>query len=131
MDGQRSTQSPGDGATPAGPLREIFSDAMRYWEPRRVTYNVILMAVVVAWLVLTWPHFRGMLTPHSLLLLLILAALANACYCAAYMADVSMQYTLLRAAWRRGRWGLWLAGMVLAIALANYWIADEIYPYVR
>ena len=131
MDRQRSTQSPGGGTTPAGPLREIVSDAMRYWEPRRITYNLVLMAVVVAWLVFTWPHFRGMLTLHSLLLLLILATLANACYCAAYLADVSMQYTLLRAVWRGRRWGLWLAGMVLAMALANYWIADEIYPYVR
>ena len=34
------------------------------------------------------------------------------------------------ALWRRWRWLLWLAGVMLAAALAYYWIADEIYPYV-
>jgi hypothetical protein len=33
--------------------------------------------------------------------------------------------------WRRRRWVLWLAGVIFAIVLTNYWIVDEIYPYVR
>jgi hypothetical protein len=71
------------------------------------------------------------MTPRSLLLLLILAILANVCYCAAYLADVPLQRTIFQAVWRRRRWGLWLAGTAFAIILANYWIADEIYPYAR
>jgi hypothetical protein len=31
----------------------------------------------------------------------------------------------------RRRLALWLAGMVFAIVFANYWIADEIYPFVN
>jgi len=42
-----------------------------------------------------------------------------------------MQSSSFRAAWRHWRWRLWLAGTLFAMALANYWIADEIYPYVR
>jgi|ERR1700674_286829 hypothetical protein len=110
---------------------EAMRDAIRYWEPRRVVYNLILTAVVVAWLVLTWPHFRPALTIQSLLPLLVLAALANVCYSAAYLADIAMLRSPVRSIWRRRRWGLWLAGTVFAIMLACYWIADEIYPAVN
>jgi hypothetical protein len=42
-----------------------------------------------------------------------------------------MQWSALGNLWRRLRWALWLAGMLLAILLANYWISDEIYPFIR
>ncbi len=40
-------------------FREIISDALAYWERRRVGFNLVLGAIVVGWVVLTWPHFRG------------------------------------------------------------------------
>ena len=129
MDRPNSIQSPDSGGAPPGELRRILGDAIRYWEPRRLGYSLILVAVVVGWLALTWPHFRGAFTLESLLSLSVLAVLANVCYCAAYLADVPMQSSTFRAVWRRRRWALWLAGTLFAIALANYWIADEIYPY--
>jgi hypothetical protein len=61
----------------------------------------------------------------------VLSILANVVYCTAYLADVPMQYSLFRAAWRQWRWSLWTVGMIFAVVIANYWIADEIYPYVR
>jgi hypothetical protein len=130
MDGQRPAQSLESGAGPSSPTREIFSDAIRYWEPRRIPYNLVLTVVVLAWLILTWPHFRQAMTLQHLFFLFVLAALANVCYCAAYLVDVPMQCSLVRTDWRRWRWGLWLMGMLLAIVVANYWIVDEIYPYV-
>jgi len=118
--------------TPApDPFRGLLADAIRFWEPRRVAYNLVLVAVVAGWLLATWPHFRPLLTPASLLLFAILALLANACYCAAYLLDITMQYSSLKAVWRRRRWGLWLAGTLFAMVLANYWIVDEIYPFVH
>ena len=131
MDAQHSIPSPVHGGGQPGALREILGDAIRYWEPRRIAYNVVLAVVVVAWLALTWPHFRGAMHPGALVFLAVFAMLANICYCAAYMADIPIQCTLFRVAWRRRRWGLWLAGMLFATLLANYWIADEIYPYVQ
>jgi hypothetical protein len=110
--------------------REILDDALRYWERRRIAYNAALVAVVGLWVLLTWPHFSGALSLKSLTILMVLAAGANICYCAAYVADIPMQYSSMRASWRRWRWGLWLAGTVFALLLANYWIADEIYSYV-
>ena len=77
---------------------EMVRRAIRYWEPRRITFNLVLAAVMVAWLVLTWPHFRPAFTLQSLLAITALAAIANAFYCAAYHRHVHNVYTLGRCA---------------------------------
>jgi len=104
-----------------------LATAARFWEPRRIPYNAILAAVVVIWIVGTWPHFRGAMNLVDLLRLMVLAALANACYCAAYLVDLAMQRSRFVDTWLRSRWGLWLAGTAFAVLLEWYWIADEIY----
>lgn len=111
-------------------FKAIFREAVRYWEPRRVVYNIVLVAVVAGWVVFTWPHFRPAFTLQVLLALLVLAAIANACYCAAYLAETVVQRSPFRTTWLHTRWLLWLAGTLFAAALAWYWIADEIYPCV-
>jgi len=111
------------------PLREILADAVRYWEPRRIGYNALLAAVFLGWVVFTWPHFRGAFTLSNVAALAVLALLANLCYCAAYLVDIPLQYSPLRALWRERRRVLWLLGAILAAALTWYWIADEIYPF--
>jgi hypothetical protein len=108
-----------------------LKEAARFWEPRRIAYNLVLTAVVAGWFILTWPHFRPALNLPSLLPMLVLAAMANACYCAASLADVLLQLSPLRVSWRNRRWSLWLAGTLFAVLLACYWIADEIYPSIR
>jgi len=111
-------------------FKVLLREAMHYWEPRRLVYNIVLVAVVAGWLVFTWPHFRPAFTMQVLLVLFVLAAIANACYCTAYLVDTAMQRSPFRTTWLRARWLLWLAGTLFAAALAWYWIADEIYPYV-
>jgi hypothetical protein len=105
--------------------------AGRFWEPRRVVYNLVLAAVAVIWLVATWPHFRGAMTLTSFLPLAVLALLANVCYSAAYLVDISMQNSAPSTILDRQRWVLWLLGTLFAIVVENYWIVDEIYPSVR
>jgi len=121
-------------ALPQPPLvssRTFLADAIRFWEFRRIFYNLVLSIVVVAWLILTWPHFRPAFTLTSLLFLVIMGLLANACYCAAYLVDIPIQHSTLCAVWRRWRWALWLVGTLFAVLFENYWIVDEIYPFVR
>ena len=130
METPHPTQSQHFGTSPSGPSRGLLADAIRYWEPRRIVYNLVLAAVVLAWIVLSWPHFRPALALSSLPPMVFLALVANVCYCAAYLVDISFQDSSLGAVWKRRRWGLWLLGTLLAILLANYWIADEIYPFV-
>lgn len=109
---------------------EVLRDAIGYWEPRRLWYNAALTALVGCWVALTWPHFRPAFTLASLSKLIVLAALANVCYSAAYLVDAAAQRSSLRAAWRQRRWLLWLFGTLFALAVSHYWIADEIYPFV-
>lgn len=116
---------------PRGLFGRTFGDAVRFWERGRLIYNAALTTVAIIWLVASWPHFQPALTLSSLLKLLVLALLANACYCAAYVVELPMQEQSLRAIWAKRRWILWLVGTLFAIAFENYWIADEIYPYVR
>lgn len=111
-------------------FRGILSDAIGYWERRRILYNLLLTAVVITWIVATWPHFRPAFRWDSFVALMVLAVLANLCYCAAYFADLPMQYSTFREFWRNWRWILWLGGTLFAILFANYWIADEIYSFV-
>lgn len=105
--------------------------AGRYWEPRRLPYNLVIITVGIIWLVATWPHFRDALTWSLLGPLAVLWLLGNVCYCAAYLVEVPMQRFVLASAWDQRRHWLWLAGMLVAVLAENYWIADEIYPFVR
>ena len=91
-------------------------------------YNLLLSSVVVFWLAGTWPHFRPALVPSTLLPLSFLALLANICYSAAYLVDIPLQRSTPSALWNRYRWLLWIFGILFALLLENYWIADEIYP---
>jgi glucan phosphoethanolaminetransferase (alkaline phosphatase superfamily) len=109
-------------------IHEVLSDAIRYWEPRRAVYNLALAGVVGVFAVLFRTEIRGHLSFETILALLVLAVLANVCYCAAYVADVPMQLSVFRDAWRRWRWMLWLFGVLFGVALAWYWVGDEILP---
>ena len=131
MRDEQPTQTAGFGEMPEGSFRGLMKDAVRYWEVRRVIYNAALFAVCVVWLVATWPHFRPAFAWWAVPPMAFLALVANICYSAAYLVDIPMQQSSMGKVWRNRRWGLWVAGTVFAIVLANYWIADEIYPDVH
>jgi hypothetical protein len=125
-----TTSNPPDNSSPES-FRATWANAIRYWEPRRLFYNLVLTAVVFTWIAASWPHFRPAFNLTALFLLVILGLIANACYCAAYLIDIPLQQSSLAARWKNRRWTLWWIGMLFAVLLANYWIADEIYPFVQ
>lgn len=131
MDTLHPTPSQRLAKSPSDPFRESLANAIRFWELRRLLYNSLLSTVALVWLVATWPHFQPALTLFSLLRFAVLALLANLCYCAAYLVDIPVQLSPSRAFWIRRRWVLWLLGTLFAIVFENYWIADEIYPFVN
>jgi hypothetical protein len=104
--------------------------AVQFWEPRRLWYNGLLTLVVLLWLLLTWPHFRPALTLVALGRMMVLALLANVAYSFAYGAEFFFEGIWPRAWRRRFRSGVLVLGMLGALVLENYWIADEIYPDV-
>ena len=125
--------SAGGGSPPQshGSLRGTLREAIRFWEPRRIWYNLALLLLSLVWVVRTWPHFRPAVVLPHLPEALALAGLANLCYCAAYVVELGLDQSAAGGD-RRWRWrrALWVAGTVFALLLAQYWIGDEIYPSV-
>ena len=117
-------------ATPlASPIAEL-RHAARFWEYRRLFYNLALFAVTLVWILASWPHFRPAFAWAALPPLLALALLANLCYSAVYLVELPLARSAIAAQWIRWRWALWVFGTLFAVLLENYRIADEIFPYV-
>ena len=104
------------GPTPPPTLRSIWSDCLSYWEFRRLIYNGILTFVVVTQLTSlhAWPLLA---TPKALLGMIVAIALANLCYCSAYVVDLAVQHSNFRETWLRGRGTLFGLGCILGAAL--------------
>ena len=114
------TVEPSNHSKPA--FGELASNAIRYWEPRRLIYNLGLTAVVVAHVAVTWPASRALIRWDIALGLFMLAVLANVAYCAAYAVDLFVQFSGSQAAWLRWRWILLLIGTAFACVLAHFFM---------
>ena len=102
-------------------VRDFVTDAMRYWEPRRIVYNVVLAAIVLTYFALGWPASRHTLEVNLVLLVFVLAVLANVAYCAAYIPDVVAQASGFRDLWQKYRWVLFLIGVAFAGVITRFW----------
>jgi hypothetical protein len=101
--------------------RDALSDAIRYWEPRRILYNTVLLLVVAVTYWANLPASRASLNADSSpQVLFVLAVLANVAYCAAYAADVVAQISAYRDKWLRVRWMLLVIGVLFAGVLAHF-----------
>jgi len=101
-------------------LKEVLTDAIRYWEPRRIAYNAILAIVVTAVFVLNWPDSGGRVSADLAQGLFILAVLANVAYCAAYVIDIAAQLSAFRPTWQKYRWILFGIGVIFAAIFARF-----------
>jgi hypothetical protein len=106
------------------PLRDMLTDAIRYWERRRIAYNAILAAFVAFVFVLRLPESRSAMSAEQVLTLFIFAVLANVAYCAAYVVDLIAQYSTFQATWKRYRWLVFVTGVVFAATKAMPITAD-------
>ena len=116
---QTKSAVPDDGADRPR-FADLAADAIRYWEPRRLVYNLILFAVVVVHFAASWPASKAFLTRDPLLVFFGLAVLANVAYCAAYAVDLFAQFSGMRGAWVRRRWWVLLIGSAFAAVLAHF-----------
>lgn len=98
--------------------RDMVRSALVYWEPRRLVFNLVLLAVTL------WVS-RGLLGGH-LAELVIACAGANVCYCAAYPLDLLSQWTGLGTRWLRPL--LLLCGCVLGAAMASAYTNLMLHP---
>jgi len=107
-----------------------ISDAVRFWEQRRIPYNLLLTMVFVGWVVVSWPSMKGMFSLVHFAQLGVLALIANVLYCAAYLAEFFKDSAVSK--WHHWRWGIWIVGTLFAILVESYWVNDEIIaPLIR
>jgi len=105
-----------DGAT----WRDNATEAIRYWEPRRIFYNLLLVVVAVTTFWLELPSSRAAVTIDSILWLFLLAVVANVAYCTAYIVDLFVQASAFRPQWHQFRWLLYALGSAFAAVLTRY-----------
>jgi len=101
-------------------LRECATDAIRYWEPRRLLYNLALAVVVLAYFAVNYPASKAALSIDSALLVFLLAVLANVAYCVAYAVDIFAQMSGFRLLWLQYRWILLVVGILFAGTITRF-----------
>lgn len=101
-------------------IRDMATDALRYWEPRRLLYNLLLAAIVIAYGVARWPESLKTATLNGLLALFVLAVLANVAYCAAYVVDIFGQLSQFREQRQTWRFVIVLVGFSFAATIARF-----------
>jgi hypothetical protein len=101
-------------------LREYFTDAIRFWEPRRLIYDLVLAGIVIAYFVAQYPASKSALSIDFTLGLFLLAVVANIAYCAAYLADIFVQASGFRDVWQRARWVLFGIGTGFAAIITRF-----------
>ena len=108
------------------PFAEKLSDAIRFWEIRRIFYNLWLAVVVLTYFFIYWPGSKSLVQLDALSSLFILAVLANIAYCAAYPVDVFVQMSGVREIRGKVRWVLYVVGMIFAGILTR-WVAIGVF----
>ncbi len=99
-------------------FRDIATDAVRYWEWRRLIYNGVLVLITVGGFLLLMPRSLQTFEAKTVTGVLVLALAANVAYSAAYIPDLLAQRSSFREQWQRWRWILFFIGTALAAAIA-------------
>jgi ABC-type nickel/cobalt efflux system permease component RcnA len=111
-------------------LREYATDAIKFWEPWRIVYNLALAAVVILYFALAYPSSKATITVDFCLGLFLMAVIANVAYCAAYVVDIFAQASGFRDVWRRARKILFIIGTLFAAIIVRF-IAVGMFPNNR
>ncbi len=101
-------------------LRGSVTDAIRYWEPRRLVYNAVLAGIVLIYFGIYYPATKSFLSIDSVLFLFLLVVLANVAYCAAYPVDIFVSASSYRDQWQKHRWVVFAIGLLFAAIIARF-----------
>ena len=111
-------------------IREAATDAIRFWEPRRLIYNATLALIVIGYFVAYLPESKAFVSVDRVLGLFNLAVMANVAYCASYVVDVFVQASGFREEWRRVRWVLFAIGLGFASILTRFMVLGVFHSHV-
>lgn len=101
-------------------MRSAFTDALRYWEKKRIIYNIGLLLIVGGYFIHYMLQSAAVISFDSVLMLFILAVLANVVYSSAYIVDVFLQLTDFADVWRKRRWILFTIGFAFAAIITRF-----------
>jgi hypothetical protein len=101
-------------------FRESVTGAIRYWEPRRLVYNMVLAAIVLIYFGINYPSSRSFLSIDSVLFLFLLVVLANVAYCAAYPVEIFVCASSYGDQWRKHRWVIFMVGLLFAAIITRF-----------
>lgn len=111
-------------------LKDIVTDSLRYWERKRLVYNVVLALITLGYFVAGLPDSMQKVKFDAILAFILLAVAANVLFCLAYIPDVFIQLSGFSKLWKKLRIGLFLLGLLVA-AIFTRWIVDAAFlsPY--
>ena len=118
----------GPTTTGGSTLRDYFTDAIKFWEPRRVIYNSVLAVIVALYFATGYPASKSALSVDFVLGLFLLAVAANVAYCAAYLVDMFVQASGFREVWQRSRWVLFVIGTTFAAIITRFMAIGMFHP---
>lgn len=105
-------------------LRESVHAAFRYWEPKRLLYNLILAAftIVISFQeIAEVVYFDPSIQVLGLLMVMVsFCLIAHVCYSVVYVPDVILQRTPFSELWQRYRWMLFTGGTLFACICAAF-----------
>ena len=101
-------------------LRDYATDAIKFWEPWRLLYNLVLAAIVIIYFAVGYPSSKASLTVDFCLGVFLLAVIANVAYCAAYIADIFAQASGFREVWQKYRRVLFVIGTLFAAIITRF-----------
>jgi hypothetical protein len=108
-------------------LRDYATDAIKFWEPFRLLYNLALAAVVITYFAIGYPLSKSVISVDFCLGLFLLAVIANVAYCAAYIVDIFAQASGFREVWRQYRKLLFVIGTLFAAVITRF-VAMGMFP---
>lgn len=109
-------------------FRDSVTAAIRYWEPRRLTYNIVLAGIVLVYFGLNYATSRSKFSLDLALLLFLLAVLANVAYCAAYPVDIFVSASGYRERWIKYRWIIFVIGLLFAGTITRFFALGMFRP---
>lgn len=109
-------------------LREFATDAIKFWEPWRLLYNLTLAAIVIIYFAIGYPLSKAIISVDFCLGLFLLAVIANVAYCAAYIVDIFAQASGFREIWRQYRKLLFVIGTLFAAIITRFIAMGMFHP---
>jgi hypothetical protein len=109
-------------------LRESVTAAIRFWEPRRLIYTGALASIVLIYFGMNYPASKAVVSIDSILVLFLMAVLANVAYCAAYLVDIFVRSSGYLEQWRKYRWLVFVVGLLFAAIVTRFIAASVFQP---